>query len=99
MKISIHQGEKRRHPRFPIGIAMGIRADGQTVGKCRGTIADLSASGMTFKTNAVLEEGMCLYLRLDLPLEIRGEIRNMRDATGGMLRYGVRFHRVRGESQ
>lgn len=89
------KGEKRRHPRFPIGITMDIHAKGHTVGKCRGTIADLSVGGMAFKTNAVLEEGMCLYLKINIPLEIRGEIRHTKGSlSGGLHRYGVRFHKI-----
>ena len=87
--------EKRRHPRFPVGITLEIRAGGQSVGKCRGKIADLSVGGMAFKTNAVLEEGMCLYLKLNIPLEIRGEIRHIKGSpAGGLHRYGVRFHKI-----
>lgn len=87
--------EKRQHPRFPIGITMDILAKGQTIGKCRGTIADLSVGGMAFRSNAELEEGMCLYLKLNIPLEIRGEIRSIKGgSTGGMHRYGVRFHKI-----
>lgn len=98
MKTATEHEEKRRHPRFSIGLAMDIRADGQLAGKCRGTIADLSASGMAFKTNAVLEEGMCLHLKLNFPLEIRGEVRNTAGLAGGMNRYGIRFHKVGYES-
>ena len=89
------KSEKRKHPRFPIGITMDIFAKGHTVGKCRGTIADLSVGGMAFKTNAVLEEGMSLYLKINIPLEIRGEVRHIKgSASGGMHRYGVRFHKI-----
>jgi len=87
--------EKRRHPRFPVGIAMDLHAKGQTVTKCRGTITDLSVSGMTFRSNAQLEEGEVLYLKVNIPLEIRGEIRHIRaGAGGGLSRYGVRFHKI-----
>ncbi|OGR87191.1 MAG: hypothetical protein A3J74_07260 [Elusimicrobia bacterium RIFCSPHIGHO2_02_FULL_57_9] len=87
--------EKRRHPRVPVGITMDIFAKGHNVGKCRGTIADLSMGGMAFKTNAVLEQGMCLYLKINIPLEIRGEVRHTKDSHGGgMHRYGVRFHKI-----
>ncbi|HAM34441.1 MAG TPA: hypothetical protein DEB40_13370 [Elusimicrobia bacterium] len=87
--------EKRRHPRFPVGISLELRTGGQRVGKCRGTIVDLSMGGMAFKTNAELEEGMCLYLKLNIPLEIRGEVRHMKGSpVGGMHRYGVRFHKI-----
>jgi hypothetical protein len=87
--------DKRQHPRFPVGITMDIFAKGHTVGKCRGTIADLSVGGMSFKTNAELEPGMCLYLKLNIPLEIRGEVTNTKSsASGGMHRYGVRFHKI-----
>ena len=89
------KSEKRKHPRFPIGISMDIYAKGHAVGKCRGTIADLSVGGMAFKSNAVLEEGMCLYLKINIPLEIRGEVRHTKgSASGGLHRYGVRFHKI-----
>ena len=93
--MSIPLDEKRKHPRFPIGITMDIHAKGHMIGKCRGTIADLSVGGMSFKSNAILEEGMSLYLKLNIPLEIRGEVRNSKSARGGgMYRYGVRFHKI-----
>ena len=89
------KAEKRRYPRFPVGITMDIQSKGATVGKCRGTIADLSVGGMAFKSDALLEEGMCLYLKLNIPLEIRGEIRHIKgSASGGLNRYGVRFHKI-----
>lgn len=87
--------EKRKHPRFPVGITMDIRAHGESVGTCRGSITDLSVGGMAFKTNAGLEEGMTLYLKVNIPLEIRGEVRHSRGSlTGGLHRYGVRFHKI-----
>ena len=87
--------EKRKHPRFPVGIAMDLHAKGQAITKFRGTITDLSVSGMTFRSNAELEEGGVLYLKIDIPLEIRGEIRHIRTgSSGNMNRYGVRFHKI-----
>ena len=90
-----HMKEKRRHPRFPVGITLEISAAGQNARRCRGSITDLSLGGMAFKTDADLEEGMSLYLKLNVPLEIRGEVRHMRGSpAGGMRRYGVRFHKI-----
>ncbi|MBI5625393.1 MAG: PilZ domain-containing protein [Elusimicrobia bacterium] len=87
--------EKRKHPRFPMGIMMDIRAHGEVVGSCRGSITDLSVGGMAFKSNATLEEGMTIYLKVNIPLEIRGEVRHSRGSlTGGLHRYGVRFHKI-----
>ncbi len=87
--------EKRRYPRFPVGIVLELRADGQTAEKGHGSIVDLSLGGMAFKTDAALEEGMSLYLKLNIPLEIRGEVRHMKGSPiGGMRRYGVRFHKI-----
>ncbi len=87
--------DKRKHPRFPVGITMDIHAKGHTVGKCRGTIADLSVGGMSFKTTSELEEGTSLYLKINIPLEIRGQVRHIKaGSTGGMHRYGVRFHKI-----
>jgi c-di-GMP-binding flagellar brake protein YcgR len=92
--------EKRRHPRFTVGLSLDISASGHTAGKCRGTIADLSAGGMTFKTNAELEKGMHLFLKLDTPLQIRGEIRHIKGGVhGGLHSYGVRFHKIDFDAQ
>jgi hypothetical protein len=94
------ESEKRRHARIQVGIALDIRVKGEAVKKCRGTIADLSMSGMTFKSDALLEKGQSLYLKMNLPLEIRGEIRNIEPGSrGGMHRYGVRFHHIGFENE
>lgn len=95
MTAKKEKGDKRRHQRFPVGITMDLHAKGESVGKFRGTITDLSVGGMSFKTNTELEEGSVLYLKINIPLEIRGEIRHIRNAAaGGMQRYGVRFHKI-----
>lgn len=74
---------------------MDVHAKGHAVGKCRGTISDLSVGGMSFKTTAELEEGASLYLKINIPLKIRGEVRHMKSGSvGGMHRYGVRFHKL-----
>ena len=87
--------EKRKHARIPMGTTLDIAAKGTPAGKCRGTIADLSAGGMTFKTNAELEAGMVLHLKVNAALEIRGEVTSIKGShTGGLHRYGVRFHKV-----
>ena len=95
MTAVVKSKEKRKHQRVPVGITMDIVARGASVGKCRGTIADLSMGGMTFKSNAELEKGMCLHLKLNIPLEIRGEICHAEGgSSGGLHRYGVRFHKI-----
>ncbi|MDE2291514.1 MAG: PilZ domain-containing protein [Elusimicrobia bacterium] len=87
--------EKRKHQRFPVGISFDIHAKGQGVQKRTGTITDLSLTGMTFNTDAELEAGQSLYLRLNLPLEIRGEVRSITEpAAGGVRRYGIQFHHI-----
>ena len=92
---TISKNEKRKHQRFPLGITLEIHAKGQAVGKCHGTIADLSVGGMSFKTNAELTEGMSLYLKTNIPLEIRGEVRHAKGPTNrGVHSYGVRFHKI-----
>lgn len=87
--------EKRSYPRFPVGISMDLRMKGRSVAKCRGTITDLSVSGMSFRTDQQLEEGSVLFLKVNIPMEIRGEVRHIRTGSGGGLyRYGVRFHKI-----
>lgn len=93
--MSRNGSEKRKHPRFPVGITMDVHAKGHAIGKCRGTISDLSVGGMSFKTTTEIEEGASLYLKINIPLEIRGEVRHIRSgSSGGMHRYGVRFHKM-----
>ncbi|MBI4051789.1 MAG: PilZ domain-containing protein [Elusimicrobia bacterium] len=85
--------EKRKHPRFPVGLTLELHAPGQLVSRGRGKIVDLSVGGMSFETNAELEESTSLYLRINVPLEIRGDVRHIRQ-TGHIHRYGVRFHKM-----
>jgi c-di-GMP-binding flagellar brake protein YcgR len=93
-KVSV---EKRRHPRVAVGLPLDISVAG---GPCRGTIADMSAGGMTFKTNAELEDGMHVFLKVGAqPLNIRGEVRHTRDGGQGLRRYGVRFHKIDFDAQ
>ena len=86
--------EQRRHARQPLGVTLDISMQGPAAAKCRATITDLSAGGMTFKTDADLEKGMTLHLRLNPELQIRGEVRSVLGPAGGQRRYGVRFHKI-----
>ena len=86
--------EQRRHSRVPLGVTLDISMMGAAATRCRATITDLSEGGMTFKTDAELEEGMTLHLRFNPALQIRGEVRSVRGASGGQRRYGVRFHKI-----
>ncbi|UPT73947.1 MAG: PilZ domain-containing protein [Elusimicrobiota bacterium] len=85
--------EQRRHPRTAVGATFDISMAGPSAAKCRATITDLSAGGMTFKTDAELEKGMTLHLRV-ADIHVRGEVRSVLGAAGGQRRYGVRFHKV-----
>jgi len=86
--------EQRRHPRTAVGATFDINMQGPAAARCRATITDLSASGMSFKTDAELEKGMTLHLRLNSDFQIRGEVRSVHGAIGGQRRYGVRFHKI-----
>ena len=86
--------EQRRHPRTPLGVTIDISMQGPSAAKCRATISDLSAGGMTFRTDAELEKGMTLHLRVNPELQIRGEVRSVLGSSGGQRRYGVRFHKI-----
>ena len=86
--------EQRRHPRTAIGVKLEFRLTGEAAGLCRGVIADLSQGGMTFKSDAVLEQGMTLHLKLPSAIEIRGEVRHVGALVAGQRRYGVRFHKI-----
>ncbi len=86
--------EQRRHPRTAVGATFDISLQGPSAAKCRATITDLSAGGMTFKTDADLEKGMTLHLRVNPEIQIRGEVRSVLGPTGGLRRYGVRFHKI-----
>jgi hypothetical protein len=86
--------EQRRHPRKPLGVTLDINVPGPDAAKCRATISDLSASGMSLRTDADLDKGMTLHLSMNPAIQIRGEIRSVLGLTGGQRRYGVRFHKI-----
>ncbi len=86
--------DQRRHPRTAVGATFDISMQGPAAARCRATITDLSEGGMTFRTDADLEKGMTLHLRLNPDLQIRGEVRSVLGPTGGTRRYGVRFHKI-----
>lgn len=92
--IKSSPSEKRKHPRTPLGVALEIHLKGQLVDRAQGKILDLSEGGMTFVTDAVMEEGMSFYLRAKALPRIRGEVRSIRAAAAGMHRYGIRFHKI-----
>ncbi|MBI3564303.1 MAG: PilZ domain-containing protein [Elusimicrobia bacterium] len=91
---TIAASEQRRHARTAVGVTLDFRLAGENPSRCRGTITDLSQGGMTFKTDAVLEEGMTLHLKLPSSIQIRGEVRSVGAAVAGQRRYGVRFHKI-----
>ena len=86
--------DQRRHPRTAVGVTLDISLSGEGPGRCRGVIADLSQGGMTFKSDAVLEQGMTLHLKLPSKMELRGEVRSVGAIVAGTRRYGVRFHKI-----
>jgi hypothetical protein len=86
--------EQRRHPRTAMGVNLEFNITGETAMRCRGVIADLSQGGMTFKSDALLEKGMTLHLKLPTQIEIRGEVRHVGAPIAGQRRYGVRFHKI-----
>lgn len=79
---------------MPLEVTLNLRMTGEHARPCRGTISDLSQGGMTFETDAELEKGMTLHLKLPSLMQIRGEIRSASGPQGGVRRYGVRFHKV-----
>ncbi|OGR90824.1 MAG: hypothetical protein A2V88_08405 [Elusimicrobia bacterium RBG_16_66_12] len=86
--------EQRRHPRTSLSVTLNIRQPGEGSVRRRGVISDLSQGGMTFESDALLEEGMTLHLKLPSALEIRGEVRHVGAPVSGRRRYGVRFHKI-----
>lgn len=86
--------EQRRHPRTAVGVTLDFRLTGESAARCRGTITDLSQGGMTFKSDALLEQGMTLHLKLPSSIQIRGEVRSVGAVVSGQRRYGVRFHKI-----
>jgi len=86
--------EKRLHPRVPVGLSLDVHAQGLRVQRVRGKIVDLSVGGMAFETEAELDQGASLYLKVNIPLFIRGEVRYMGGRQGPPYRYGVRFHKI-----
>jgi hypothetical protein len=93
MAKTASKGEKRQFPRFRVGVVLDLHTKGTVSKGVAGSIVDLSVGGMSFETPAELEEGASIYLKVNLPLEIRGEVRHIRQV-GSTHRYGVRFHKI-----
>ncbi len=94
MTKNIAAPEQRRDPRTVVGVTLDLRVAGEASARRRGRITDLSRGGMTFETDALLEEGMTLHLKMPQALEIRGEVRHAGTSASGRRRYGVRFHKI-----
>ena len=86
--------DQRRHPRTAVGASFEINLSGESAQRCRGVISDLSQGGMTFESDALLEKGMTLHLKLPTKIQIRGEVRHVGAPVAGQRRYGVRFHKI-----
>ena len=86
--------EQRRYPRTAVNVTLDFRLPGMSGSRCRGTITDLSQGGMAFRTDALLEEGMTLHLKLPSEIQIRGEVRSVGEPAAGQRRYGIRFHKI-----
>lgn len=92
MAVLTKKNDKRRHRRYPVGVEMAFALKGPEAGKGKGRIVDMSAGGMGLVSDAILEQGMSLVLRLAHQV-IRGEVRSIRQ-TGSGNRYGLRFHKI-----
>jgi hypothetical protein len=86
--------DQRKHPRTAVGATFDINLSGEGALRCRGVISDLSQGGMTFSSDALLEKGMTLHLKLPTKIQIRGEVRHVGAPIGGQRRYGVKFHKI-----
>ena len=86
--------DNRRDPRTAVGVTLDLRVAGTSPERLSATITDMSRWGMTLETDAALEEGMTLHLKVPRAMEIRGEVRHAGAAASGRRRYGVRFHKI-----
>jgi hypothetical protein len=86
--------DNRRAPRTALGVTLDLRVAGDQPTTCRAVIADVSPKGMSIETDAVLEEGMTLHLKVPRTMDIRGEVRHAGVSASGRRRYGVRFHKI-----
>lgn len=82
--------DKRKAPRMPTSILIDVNEAGTAVSKHRGHVADLSVTGMALDTPLTLEKGSSLFLKIDIPIEVRGEIVRVQKKAGAV-RYGIRF--------
>ncbi|MBN1384831.1 MAG: PilZ domain-containing protein [Elusimicrobia bacterium] len=85
--------EKRRRPRVPTSILIDVNEVGSAVTKHRGHVADLSITGLALDTSFSLDIGASLFLKIDIPIEVKGKIVRAQKKAGTM-RYGVRFQEL-----
>lgn len=82
--------EKRKASRRPTSILIDVNEAGSAVIKGRGHIADLSITGLALDTSIPFDIGTPLFLKIDIPLEVKGKIVRLQKKEG-TTRYGVKF--------
>ena len=82
--------ERRRVLRVPTSILVDVNETGSSLVKGKGQISDLSIKGVAIDTTANLDLGMPLFLKINIPIEVRGKVVRVQKKDGGS-RYGVKF--------
>jgi len=100
--------EQRRTPRFKLKTGVQWRPAGVVSGEwMRGTVVDLSVAGAAFLTEAALEEGDQISMKIEppsametvgrsslSPVLVRAVVRNRRPTESPLVRFGVEFERM-----
>ena len=82
--------EKRMGNRVPTSITVDLNEPGTMKTRGKGEIIDLSIKGVSIETDSELEMGTPLLLKINVPVEVRGEIIRINKNEKGV-KYGVKF--------
>ncbi len=82
--------ERRKSLRIPTSITVDVKEAGSSVVKGRGQISDLGIKGVAIDTAAVLDIGTPLFLKINVPIEVKGKVVRV-GKKDHSIRYGVKF--------
>ena len=82
--------EERKAKRVSTAVLFDVYEESSIVSKGRGSMIDISVTGVSFETTTELAKGTSIILRCDSPVKLKGEVMWSRKKTN-TIRYGIKF--------
>ena len=86
--------EKRRCRRLPTTILADIFDAGTLEMQGKGCVFNMSKTGAAFESKLKLEKNKSIFVRLNVPMEILGEVVRVETSGEDLYRYGIKFAKL-----